>query len=70
MATTIITTQTLPQGTERLVLYRHEGAYWLAHVDRRQTWTVLPDAQFWTYAAAQERLSQEMQERRPVCTPS
>lgn len=67
MRTTIITRQTLHQGTEQLAIVRSRVAYYLIHIDAAQHCTPLPQGQYWSYTEAHDRLQQEFQERRAVC---
>jgi hypothetical protein len=63
MRTTLITRQSLHQGTEALVIYRSDRAYYVVHEFAPGRYASLPDAQFWTYDAAHSRLQHEWHRR-------
>jgi hypothetical protein len=61
--TTMITRQSLHQGTAALLIYESVQAYYVVHEDAQGHCTALPEAQFWTYEAAHSRLQQEQRVR-------
>jgi hypothetical protein len=64
MALTIITRQTIHEGTAQLVIYRKKSAYQVALIHPSQRLEPLTDALFWTYTAAHERLQAEVLARQ------